>query len=182
MAVAPLGGSSRRAQERVSLRLLQGGRPAGPRGTARHARRETGSALERGPELRRSRIDHPAARVAEAQRSAAVIARSERAAVHRSVILERRRRTAAAAIGVLAIVLLALPLRAFAAETADGRVTPGAAPAGLQPGLTYAVTQGETIRSIAQQIPGANLTLVERQLVAELGSSNLVVGEHFVAP
>jgi hypothetical protein len=110
------------------------------------------------------------------------MARAERVAARRSVLAERRRRSAAVAVGVLAIVLLALPLRAFAAETVDGRVTPGAAPAGLQPGLTYVVTQGETIRSIANQIPGANLALVERQLVAELGSSNLVVGEHFVAP
>jgi hypothetical protein len=102
--------------------------------------------------------------------------------VRRSVLVERRRRTAALAVGVLAIVLLSLPLRAFAAETGDGRLTPGAAPAGLQPGLTYVVTKGETVRSIAEQLPGANLALVERQLIAELGSSHLVTGEHFVAP
>jgi len=86
------------------------------------------------------------------------------------------------AVTLVAVVLLALPIRALGAVTIAGQDTPGGIPAGLAPGSTIVVQPGETISSVAVEVNANDAARIARALVAELGSSTLVPGEHVVIP
>ncbi len=190
MAIAPFeetGGTTRRAKG-PALRVVPGGRQAGapPRRTAVHAvpvTREVPS---------RSRDAHPSAQRAISRPRAerhlglgdmvdprGLSARGRPVAVSAAT---RRRRAAGAAVTLVAIVLLALPIRALGAVTVAGQDTPGGVPAGLAPGSTIVVQPGETIRSVAVDVNANDAAKIARALAAEVGSSTLVPGEHVVIP
>jgi hypothetical protein len=187
MAIAPL--DDPRGEER-GLRLVRGGRPAGaaPRGIARHA------ASDRTLALRRSRAAHPTARALPRPTIAPVPERRaawataslqpmvERQIATRTATLARRRRTAGFGIVLVALVLLAMPLRALGAVTLDGRATPNGTVAGLAPGALYVVQAGDTMTSIARRVNPAAAPAIARELVASTGSSTVVPGEHVVIP
>jgi LysM repeat protein len=208
MAIAPLGeGAGHEHDPRHGLRLVRGGRPTGaaPRRTARHAALGAESPLRRVPDreaLRRSRADHPTAQPVRSTRpgrpgasgvgaTAAHVAmdparfRTARPspAVHRRASsVAVRRRAAGLGVVVVALVLLALPLRALGAVTVDGRPTPGAVPAGLAPGSVYVVQAGDTLASIAARVNPAAAPAIARELAVATGASTVVPGEHVVVP
>jgi LysM repeat protein len=185
MAIAPLGEGPRRGSAQPALRLVRGGRVVGGpvRGPGRHVRieRSAPQVVDR-PELERSRAEHPTSRRAMVVPSRPEPAAQRTAAARRSAAVARRRAATLAAIAVVAVVLLALPLRSLAAVTVDGQVTPTASPGGLAPGSVYVVHAGDTLRSIARRVVGANVAAVEGQLAVEVGSSVLVPGEHVHIP
>lgn len=189
MAIAPLGQElPERRQARAGrppLRVLEGGGAQRRQGPPRHARREEPVRpwIPGGNEaVAASRASHPAAR-AQARAtvaSARVRARRDQPAPR---TVGRAKLVAAAGVGLAAVVLLALPLRSLAAVTVDGRATPGATVAGLQPGSTYVVQTGDTVASVAAKVTGAPVSLIEQGLRQELGGgSTLVPGEHLVIP
>jgi hypothetical protein len=185
MAIAPLSeGSERDAQPRRGLRLVQGGRPTGaaPRGTAKHARRDSNRAAEDLDALRRSRAAHPSAGVPMPASERALHPGSARQRAVRPSSVSLRRRRVGLAVVLLSVVLLALPLRALGAVTVDGRPTPGAVPAGLAPGSVYVVQPGDTLRSIAQQVDPGAVAATVRALAASTGASTVVPGEHVRIP
>jgi hypothetical protein len=94
----------------------------------------------------------------------------------------RRRRATGVAVTLVAVALLALPIRALGAVTLAGQDTPGAVPAGLAPGSTIVVQSGDTIRSVAMRVNPTDAAQIARALVAEVGSTTLVPGEHVVIP
>jgi hypothetical protein len=75
---------------------------------------------------------------------------------------------------VVLLVLLMLPLKAL-----GGQTIAGSAPTA---GQEYVVRSGDTIASVAEQVGGANVASLERQLAGEAGSSVLVPGEHLLIP
>jgi hypothetical protein len=188
MAIAPFEedhGTTSKATER-SLRVIPGGRSvkAAPRRSAIHA-------APPATEIPRSaRAAHPSAQRPEQSRRLVrtvdpVTLRDPRTArLARPVLSARTRRSRAAlAVSVLAaLVLLALPIRALGAVTLAGQATPGGVPAGLAPGSTYVVQAGDTIASLARRINPGDAAQLDRSLVAEVGSSTLVPGEHVVVP
>jgi hypothetical protein len=200
MAIAPIERTAEGEPIR-RLRVLDGGRrPGAPaRRSAVHARGE------RAEDLRRSRAAHPAGlvrtghvtvRIADpiavlseslwsapadpAAPREAVAAR--RAATVRARTLARRRRTIAVGTALLAVVLLAMPLRALGAVTVSGQATPGGVPAGLAPGSVYIVQPGDTVRTIASRVNPAELGVIAREIASSIGSSTVVPGEHITIP
>jgi len=104
--------------------------------------------------------------------------RAERA--HRRVI--RRRVVVGFAVAV-AIIVMALPLRALGTVTISGQQTPGGLPSGLMDGTVYVVQPGDTLAGIAHQLnPTANQKSLVAQMAKELGSSTVVAGEHVLLP
>jgi hypothetical protein len=91
--------------------------------------------------------------------------------------LVRRRRAVMAAVAtvvVLLLVLLALPIRQLGGSTL--------AQAGPTPGQVYIVKAGDTLTSIAAQADPANPASLTVQLTREVGSTELVPGEHILVP
>ena len=184
MAIAPIEGTTP-DQAAHGLRVIDGGRrpDAPPRGTALHARDGRAEAL------RRSRAAHPTA-ATRVGRSAAPVAhpaplpagepwaapaplarpspgalappRSGRDVSVRARTLARRRRTLGLGVVLVAVTLLAMPLRALGAVTVAGQPTPAGVPAGLAPGSVYVVQPGDTLRSIALRVNPAALATIER--------------------
>jgi LysM repeat protein len=115
-------------------------------------------------------------------RSARASASGRRDPAIRAQTLARRRRTMAAGVVLLAVVLLAMPLRALGAVTVSGQPTPGGVPAGLAPGTIYVVQPGDTLESIAARVNASELATIERQLASSTGSSTVVAGEHVTIP
>jgi len=104
--------------------------------------------------------------------------RQARAQVHR----RRRRLAAGLALGVV-VVMLALPLKALGTVTVSGQETPGGMPAGLIDGSVYVVQPGDTLSSIAHRInPGADQGALVAKMAHEVGSNEVVPGEHVVLP
>ncbi|HLK44356.1 MAG TPA: LysM domain-containing protein, partial [Acidimicrobiales bacterium] len=148
-----------------------------PRRAAIHARPE---------ELERSRRNHPTAapRPSSAppapgrrpERSMVLPSRraQDRAAQVRARTLARRRRTLAVVVGGLALVALALPLRALGATS----LTSG----GYNPGSVYVVQPGDTLASIAAKLDPGHDAATEAQLAASTGSRYVTPGEHVVVP
>ncbi len=91
----------------------------------------------------------------------------------RPVPLRLRRLLVAAVVAVL-LVLLALPIRAFAGSTL--------AAAGPAAGQTYIVKAGDTLTSIAQRTGTADVAALTAKLAAETGSRAVVPGEHLRIP
>ncbi len=103
---------------------------------------------------------------------------------HARALVQRRRRRLAAgvALGVV-VVMLALPLRALGTVTVSGQQTPGGTPAGLIDGSVYVVQSGDTLSSIAHRInPGADQGALVAKMAHEVGSNEVVPGEHVVLP
>jgi hypothetical protein len=192
MAIAPFedteGTAGRTA--RHALRVIPGGRPAGaaPRRAALHAAPVTRD----GP--RQSRDTHPSAqRVAARPRAGRQLRAGDPTAARdpqsrpltRPVAIStaaRRRRAGGVVIALAAVVLLALPLRALGAVTLAGQATPDGVPSGLAPGTTIVVQPGDTIHSVAMRVNPHDVAQIARALVAEVGSTTLVPGEHVVIP
>lgn len=192
MAIAPLEeqGLDPRASGSPRLRVIDGGRTvdAVPRRSAAYAR----AALD--AELRRARGAHPSSWAVSPGRdlptrgpdvarpkTRLVVATTRQPAARPWARTRRRRATGIAVVGV-ALVLLAMPLRALGAVTVLGQQTPGGVPAGLAPGSTYVVQHGDTLRSIAQRVNAAIAPLIAAELAAETGSAQVVAGEHVRIP
>ena len=95
----------------------------------------------------------------------------------------RRRRVLAAVALLVVVVALALPTRALGTVTISGQQTPGGTPAGLMDGTVYVVQQGDSLASIAHQLnPAGDQRALIRAMVSELGSNQLVAGEHVLLP
>ena len=179
MAIAPFEEAGERRTGRPGqLRLIDGGRGEGapPRGAALHARSDDAEAR------RRSRAAHPTAQVPAVRRAAPLVTARPPAAAIRAQTLSRRRRTAVVALVLVAVALLALPLRGLGAITVDGRATPGGVPAGLAPGSRYVVQPGETLASIARMVNPAAATTIAHELFVSTGSSTVVPGERVTIP
>lgn len=197
MAIAPLEHRSPTGPRAPHLRLVPGGRrrSAPPRGAAVHARRdasfdEAGSPRSVRPEeLAASRASHPsgARRVrpsTDEERRLAVArdaALAPRQAI-RAQTLARRRRTTLVLAGLLALVTLAVPLRALGAVTRSGQATPLGAPTGLADGSRYTVAAGDTLWSIAAKVNAAAPSAVAHELAVELGTTRVVPGERIRIP
>lgn len=189
MAIAPLEEANKRRSPGSSaptLRLVAGGRPA----TA-PARR---TAIHAAPDVRevprRSRDAHPSAQRrgggATARDDAPTLGQVAQSAPRiRAAAVSaktRRRRAGGAAVALLAIALLSMPVHAFGGVTLAGQSTPGAVPAGVAPGSVIVVQAGDTIRSLAARINPNAVAQIARQIAAEVGSRTLVPGERVVAP
>ncbi len=203
MAIAPLEETTVGAEGPAGpLRLIPGGRPttASRPGSALHARPDS---------IERSRAAHPSASARSAsvgvppvreswweddwevlaplpaevaQRRTEERAMARRAADVRARTLARRRRTLGVVVAVVALAMLAMPIRALGAVTLSGQATPDAVPGGLAPGSVYVVQPGDTDRSVAMRVNPAAAATIERQLVGVTGSTTLVPGEHLVIP
>jgi len=82
----------------------------------------------------------------------------------------RRRRVVLGAVVLGLLVLLALPIQAFAGSTV--------APAPPTKGQVYVVKSGDTLARIAAEASPARAGLLTRELAREVGSSVVVPGEH----
>jgi Tfp pilus assembly protein FimV len=86
----------------------------------------------------------------------------------------RRRRVVLGAVVVGLLVLLALPIQAFAGSTL--------AQAPPSKGQVYVVKAGDTLASIAAQANPARAGALTQELAREVGSSVVVPGEHVFIP
>ncbi|HUY43779.1 MAG TPA: LysM peptidoglycan-binding domain-containing protein [Acidimicrobiales bacterium] len=100
----------------------------------------------------------------------------------RARMIRRRRRTFAGIALALSIGVLALPGTSFGGVTDTGLPTDLATSGLLAPGTTYVVQPGDTLSSIAQQINPLDAARARAALVAEVGSSVVVAGEHVLIP
>ena len=103
---------------------------------------------------------------------------------HRRASARVRRRRLAFGFGALLLVgLLSLPIPVLGGVTVSGKATPGGTAAGLADGSLYVVQQGDTLTSIAQRInPDGNITKMVNQMASQLGSHDIVAGEHLILP
>lgn len=97
-------------------------------------------------------------------------------------MLRRRRRTLAGIALALSIGVLAMPGRSFGGVTDTGLPTDLATSSVLAPGTTYVVQPGDTLGSIAQRINPLDEARARTALVAEVGSTVVVAGEHVLIP
>jgi hypothetical protein len=208
MAIAPIEGTTPERAD-PGLRVIAGGRrPDAPaRGAALHARDGRAEALRRSRAAHPTavtRVDRALAPVADPavlpvgspwedpSRVRSPVASRQPAARDQGAVrtrghvraktLARRRRTMAIGVVLVAVVLLAMPLRALGAVTVAGQPTPAGVPAGLAPGSIYVVQDGDTLRSIAMRVNAVAAAAIERELATSIGSSHVVVGEHVTIP
>jgi len=100
----------------------------------------------------------------------------------RAKMMRRRRRTLAGIALALSIGVLALPGTSFGGVTDTGLPTDLATSGVLAPGTAYVVQPGDTLSSIAQLINPLDVAQARAALVAEVGSSVVVAGEHVLIP
>lgn len=100
----------------------------------------------------------------------------------RARALHRRRRVMAGLVLVAALTVLALPGHVFGATTGSGLSGDLASSSVLASGMNYVVQPGDTIASIAMNVNPTDPSLARTLLVRELGSSNVVAGEHVLIP
>ncbi len=100
----------------------------------------------------------------------------------RARMLRRRRRTLAVVTLVSALTILAWPGHAFGGQTGAGLPSDLATGSALASGEGYVVQPGDTVASLAVAINPLDPARARAALVAELGSSVVVPGEHLVIP
>jgi hypothetical protein len=81
-----------------------------------------------------------------------------------------------------ALSVLAVPGHVFGATTGAGLSSDLATSSVLASGMDYVVQPGDTITSIAREMNPTDPTEARSLLVAELGSSVVVPGEHVLIP
>ncbi len=102
---------------------------------------------------------------------------------HRASARVRRRRLVFGLGAMVLVGLLSLPIPVLGGVTLSGKATPGGNAAGLVDGSVYVVQQGDTLSSIAQRInPGGNTAALVAQMAEQVGSPNIVAGEHLILP
>ena len=100
----------------------------------------------------------------------------------RAKVLRRRRRTLVTLVLVSAVAILAVPGHVFGATTGAGLSTDLANSSVLASGMNYVVQPGDTVAVIAREMNPVDPEAARAQLVAELGSSVVVPGEHVLIP
>jgi len=100
----------------------------------------------------------------------------------RARMLRRRRRTLAGIALVLSLGVLAMPGTSFGGVTDTGLATDLASSSVLASGMTYVVQPGDTVSSMAHMINPLDPARARAALVAEVGSSVVVAGEHVLIP
>jgi hypothetical protein len=105
---------------------------------------------------------------------------SRRAA--RARMLQRRRRTFIALALVAGLIILAVPGAAFGGVTGAGLSGDLANSSVLASGMTYVVHTGDTVGSIARLMNPVDPSMARHELIRELGSSVVVLGEHILIP
>jgi len=83
---------------------------------------------------------------------------------------------------VSAVAILAVPGHVFGATTGAGLSTDLANSSVLASGMNYVVQPGDTVAVIAREMNPVDPAAARAQLVAELGSSVVVPGEHVLIP
>jgi hypothetical protein len=106
----------------------------------------------------------------------------ERRRAARARMVRRRRRSALALGVVMSMVVLVWPGHAFGGVTGSGVSVDGATGALLTPGMVYIVHEGDSVSAIARLVNPGDPALAQRAIVAELGSSFVVPGEHVLIP
>jgi hypothetical protein len=99
----------------------------------------------------------------------------------REALLRRRRRTLTAAALVFAAVLISWPGHAFGTLRSGVNADLGSNDL-YGPGQVYVVQPGDTITSIARMIAPNNVAVARRALIANIGTSYVIPGEHVVIP
>ncbi len=95
----------------------------------------------------------------------------------------RRRRRALLVVGlVISAVILAWPGHAFGGVTGTGLSANEASSSQLSAGMVYVVQPGQTVDSIARLMNPWNPSIARHVLIRELGSSDVVAGEHVLIP
>jgi hypothetical protein len=100
----------------------------------------------------------------------------------RARMLQRRRRTLAVGVLLLALSVLAIPGHVFGATTGTGLAGDLANSSQLASGMVYVVQPGDTVSTIAREMNSVNPALARTLLVRSLGSSVVVPGEHVLIP
>lgn len=99
----------------------------------------------------------------------------------RARMLRRRRRSALVLAGIVTLLVLAFPGHAFGGEFGSPRAM-DSIDSGSLAGTTYVVRAGDTVGSIARLVDPTDPAAARRAIVAEIGSSTVLVGEHVRLP
>ncbi|MGH9021086.1 MAG: hypothetical protein ACRDV0_08745, partial [Acidimicrobiales bacterium] len=97
-------------------------------------------------------------------------------------VLSRLRRAVAALAVCAGLGVLAWPGHALGGVTGAGLATDLATSATLASGSLYVVQPGDSVFTIAAAMNPVDPSVARRALVAELGSSVVVAGEHVLIP
>lgn len=100
----------------------------------------------------------------------------------RARMMQRRRRTLVVLSLVAGLVVLSWPGHAFGGVTGAGLSTDLANSSVLASGMEYVVQPGDSMHSIAELMNPVAPSIAQSDLVSELGSSNVVPGEHILIP
>jgi len=106
-------------------------------------------------------------------------------AVRREVRELRRKRRIRLYAGLVlagALVILLMPGAAFGGVTGTGLSTDIASSAELASGMVYVVQPGDTLSSISKMVNPVSPQKARTVLVAQLGSSVVIAGEHILIP
>ena len=95
---------------------------------------------------------------------------------------KRRIRLYAGLVLAGALVILLMPGAAFGGVTGTGLSTDIASSAELASGMVYVVQPGDTLSSISKMVNPVSPQKARSVLVAQLGSSVVIAGEHILIP
>ena len=95
---------------------------------------------------------------------------------------KRRIRLYAGLVLAGALVILLMPGAAFGGVTGTGLSTDIASSAELASGMVYVVQPGDTLSSISKMVNPVSPQNARTALVAQLGSSVVITGEHILIP
>ncbi|MEI6854752.1 MAG: LysM peptidoglycan-binding domain-containing protein [Acidimicrobiaceae bacterium] len=95
---------------------------------------------------------------------------------------KRRIRLYAGLVLAGALVILLMPGAAFGGVTGTGLSTDIASSAELASGMVYVVQPGDTLSSISKMVNPVSPQKARTILVAQLGSSVVIAGEHILIP
>ena len=100
----------------------------------------------------------------------------------RELTRKRRIRLYAGLVLAGALVILLMPGAAFGGVTGTGLSTDIASSAELASGMVYVVQPGDTLSSISKMVNPVSPQKARTVLVAQLGSSVVIAGEHILIP